>query len=135
MRRFTVAILVAFLLIVAVGPAQQVAAPGPTAPGTVKICSDKNLPPCADPPRAIKSPEPEVFQRGPREEDPGPCRIVAGGKLPDGRARDVRVERSLGYGLDEQAIRTIKKWKFKPATMGGTPVAVEIKIEVNFRLY
>ena len=134
MRRFTIAILVAFLLIVAVGPAQQVAAPGPTAPGTVKICSDKNLPPCADPPRAIKSPDPKYSNEAREKKIQGPVvlSLVVG---PDGRARDVRVERSLGYGLDVQAIKTIKKWKFKPATLDGKPVAVEIKIEVNFRLY
>jgi TonB family protein len=42
----------------------------------------------------------------------------------------------LGYGLDEEAYNTIKKWKFKPATeKDGTPVAAVVPVEVTFRLY
>ena len=54
---------------------------------------------------------------------------------PDGRVRDVKVQRSLGLGLDEKAIEAVKTWKFEPARKDGTPVAVQINVEVNFRLY
>jgi TonB family protein len=38
-------------------------------------------------------------------------------------------------GLDEQAIKAVKTWKFKPATLDGKSVAVQITVEVTFGLY
>ena len=52
-----------------------------------------------------------------------------------GRARDIRVSRSAGLGLDEKAIEAVKKWKFEPGMKDGNPVAVGVNVEVNFRLY
>ena len=51
-----------------------------------------------------------------------------------GHARDIRVVRSLGLGLDEKAIEAVNKWKFRPGYKNGAPVAVQATIEVNFRL-
>jgi len=51
-----------------------------------------------------------------------------------GKARDIRVVRSLGLGLDEKAIEAVNKWKFRPGVKNGQPVAVQATIEVNFRL-
>jgi TonB family protein len=53
---------------------------------------------------------------------------------PDGRATDIRVQRSLGLGLDEKAIEAVQQWRFKPGEKDGTPVPVQATIEVNFRL-
>lgn len=53
----------------------------------------------------------------------------------NGNPREVKVTRALGKGLDEKAIEAVKKWKFEPATKDGQPVAVEINVEVTFRLY
>ena len=47
----------------------------------------------------------------------------------DDLAHDISVVRSVGYGLDEEAIKGLKKWKFKP----GKPAPVQISVEVNFR--
>jgi protein TonB len=39
-------------------------------------------------------------------------------------------------GLDEKAMEAVRRYKFKPAMKDGkTPVAVQLSIEVNFRLY
>lgn len=47
-----------------------------------------------------------------------------------------RITRSLGYGLDEQALETISRYRFRPAIRDDAdPVPVMITIEVNFRLY
>lgn len=54
---------------------------------------------------------------------------------PDGRPHDLRVAHSLGMGLDEKAMESVRTWRFRPATKDGNPVAVEINVEVNFRLY
>jgi TonB family protein len=51
----------------------------------------------------------------------------------DGRARDITVQKPLGYGLDEKAIETVLQWRFKPATdAGGQPVACRVPIEIAF---
>jgi protein TonB len=47
---------------------------------------------------------------------------------------NVKVQRSLGLGLDEKAIEAVKQWKFKPGYKDGKPVTVAATIEVNFRL-
>jgi len=41
----------------------------------------------------------------------------------------------LPYGLTAQAIAMIRTWQFQPATgPGGNSVAVEVPVEVNFRI-
>jgi len=54
---------------------------------------------------------------------------------PDGRTHEVRVQRSLGMGLDEKAIAAVRIWRFEPARKNGQPVAVQVNVEVNFQLY
>jgi periplasmic protein TonB len=41
----------------------------------------------------------------------------------------------LGMGLDEKALQAVKQWKFEPAMKDGHPVAVQMNVEVSFRLY
>jgi len=46
-----------------------------------------------------------------------------------------RVIRPFGYGLDEQALKAVKKYRFKPAHKdNGEAVPVLLNVEVNFRL-
>ena len=54
----------------------------------------------------------------------------------DGTVGDVKVTKSLDekYGLDEQAVIAMKKWRFKPGTKDGKPVAVEVTVEMSFKL-
>jgi TonB family protein len=53
----------------------------------------------------------------------------------DGKVQDVRVKRSLGFGLDEKAVEKVRTWKFEPARKDGQPLAVQLNVEVNFHLY
>ena len=53
---------------------------------------------------------------------------------PDGRAHNIRLQSSLGSGLDEKAIEAVKQWRFSPGTKNGKPVVVPATIEVKFRL-
>ena len=53
----------------------------------------------------------------------------------DGLPTNIQVTHSLGMGLDEKAIETVKKWKFQPAMKDGKPVRVLISVEVVFHLY
>jgi TonB family protein len=57
--------------------------------------------------------------------------------MPDGRVGDVKVVRSLDsiYGLDAEAIATARQWRFEPALKDGRPVAVKIRIMMEFRLH
>jgi protein TonB len=55
----------------------------------------------------------------------------------DGRAVAVAVrpEKLLGAGLDEQAVKAVKTWKFKPATDAtGQPVSVIVPVEIRFEI-
>lgn len=55
--------------------------------------------------------------------------------LPDGTVDKIEVKRSSGYRiLDQSALRTIKKWRFLPATRGGVPVRGWINVPVRFEL-
>lgn len=51
-----------------------------------------------------------------------------------GHARNLRVVKSVGMGLDEKAIEAVSKWLFRPGTKDGKPVSVSAVIEVSFRL-
>jgi protein TonB len=54
----------------------------------------------------------------------------------DGRMTQMRVIKSPGLGLDETTINTLRTWRCKPANgPNGKPVAVQVPIEVTFRLY
>lgn len=47
---------------------------------------------------------------------------------------DVRVTKSLDPDLDQQAIKAVRQWRFKPGTKDGQPVPVEVTIEMTFTL-
>ncbi len=53
----------------------------------------------------------------------------------EGKAKDIKVTKSLGPGLDNKAIEAVKTWKFDPATKDGNPVMVEVMAEIDFALY
>lgn len=52
----------------------------------------------------------------------------------EGTPTQIKVVRSLGMGLDEKAVEALAKWKFRPATKEGKPVAVISNVEINFNL-
>ncbi len=85
-------------------------------------------------PRILYAPDPDYSEEARKAKYQGTVVlwVVVG---PDGRPRDIRVQRSLGLGLDEKAMEAVKTWKFEPARKDGQPVAVQINVEVNFRLY
>jgi protein TonB len=51
-----------------------------------------------------------------------------------GRTRDFKIVRSLGLGLDEEAVKAVSKWRFKPAVKNGKPVAILGEVYVGFHL-
>jgi TonB family protein len=85
-------------------------------------------------PQAIFSPEPSFSDEARKSKTQGTVTLmVVVGK--DGHTYDLRVTQSLGMGLDEKAMEAVKNWRFRPAMLAGHPVATQIAVEVDFRLY
>jgi protein TonB len=55
---------------------------------------------------------------------------------PDGSVTDIQVLRSLdpNFGLDQEAIKAARQWRFRPGMRMGEPVPVLVTIELTFTL-
>jgi len=85
-------------------------------------------------PQVIYNPEPSFSDEARKAKMQGiVVLLVIVGK--DGHTYNIRVGQSLGMGLDEKAIEALSRWRFKPATLNGQPVATQIAVEVDFHLY
>jgi periplasmic protein TonB len=85
-------------------------------------------------PRAMYDPDPEYSDAARKAKYQGSVLLwlVIG---PEGRPHNIRIQRALGMGLDEKAVAAVSTWRFQPGTLNGQPVAVEVNVEVSFRLY
>lgn len=56
--------------------------------------------------------------------------------LPDGTVGSVEIVRSLdsSFGLDQEAVKAAKQWRFRPGIRQGEPVPVLVTIELTFTL-
>jgi protein TonB len=85
-------------------------------------------------PEVIFNPEPSFSDEARKAKAQGMVLLwVVVGK--DGHTYNIRVGQSLGLGLDEKAIEAVNRWRFRPATLNGQPVATQIAIQVDFHLY
>ena len=50
----------------------------------------------------------------------------------NGKTGELQLDRSLGLGLDEQAILALLDIEFEPATKNGTPISVRSRVEFSF---
>ena len=84
-------------------------------------------------PKAIYSPEPDYSKEAGKIKYQGSCilKLIVG---PDGKTYDIKVDRSLGEGLDGKAVEAVRSWKFQPALKDGKPVAVAITVDITFHL-
>ncbi|MGD1102411.1 MAG: energy transducer TonB [Terriglobia bacterium] len=85
-------------------------------------------------PIAIYSPEPAYSEEARKAKFGG---IVMLWIVVDaqGIVRNVQIAKHLGMGLDEEAVKTVSTWKFKPAMRQGVAVPVQVQVEVSFRLF
>jgi protein TonB len=54
--------------------------------------------------------------------------------LDDGTVGDVTVTKPLDDGLDQQAVKAMKQWQFKPGTKDRKPVPVLVSVTMSFSL-
>jgi protein TonB len=96
----------------------------------VPFCGGIDNPPCTTPPRVTYSTGPNYPKQG-RARLPGTVQLalVVGS---DGLPREITVFRSLAPDFDEEAINSVKQWKFQPATLDGKSVATKIHVDVTF---
>lgn len=86
-------------------------------------------------PRLIREVKPGYTSDAMRARIQGTVRLQAI-VAPDGSVSAARVVRSLDdrFGLDQEAVKTVKQWRFLPGTLAGRPVPVLIEIELTFTL-
>jgi periplasmic protein TonB len=86
-------------------------------------------------PTVVKEVRPEYTPEAQRARIEGRVLLTAVVRT-NGTVDNVAVERSLDptFGLDQQAIKAMKEWEFKPGTKDGKPVAVRIHVEMTFTL-
>lgn len=51
-----------------------------------------------------------------------------------GRPAEIYVASPVGYGLDDKAVDSLARWRFRPAQLNGKPVRVQMTIEIDFKM-
>jgi TonB family protein len=113
-----------------IGPGTGSGVASPPLAGVVRVGS-----PGVTIPRLLKDVKPQYTADAMRAKIQGSV-LVECVVQTDGTVGDVRVIRSLDttYGLDQEAIKAAKQWKFAPGTRNGEPVPVTVSIELTFTL-
>lgn len=53
----------------------------------------------------------------------------------EGTVRNAHIVKSCGKDFDPNALKTVKTYRFKPATKDGQPVEVVVTVQVGFTIY
>lgn len=102
---------------------------------SMELKTDLILTPTVDvtePPRFIKKIIPEYPELAEKAGKEGIVILEAEIGL-DGKASNISVVQSIGYGCDEAAIAALRASRFKPAQEGNTAVVVHIQIPYRFQ--
>jgi TonB family protein len=84
-------------------------------------------------PRPLNAPDPEYSEEARKAGLQGKC-VLSLIVDSEGKPENIIVSRSLGMGLDENAIEAVRNWTFEPARKDGKPVAVQISVVVTYRI-
>jgi periplasmic protein TonB len=86
-------------------------------------------------PRVISSVQPKYTQEAMRARIEGQV-VMSAVVKDDGTVDEIKIVKSLDsmYGLDEEAMKALKQWKFEAGTLKGKPVAVRVRVEMDFNL-
>ena len=47
------------------------------------------------------------------------------------QAELLKVARSAGKEFDDEAVKAVNRWRFRPATCDGTPITAHVDVEVS----
>lgn len=102
-------------------------APPPPETGPIRITGDVKKP------EPLYTPRPRYTEIARRSRIQGVVLLEA---IIDtqGNVTDLRVLKGLSMGLTEEAEAAVKKWKYRPATLNGKPVAVILTLSVTYEL-
>jgi len=89
--------------------------------------------PGVTPPVLIRKTEPEYSEEARKAKYQGTVTLSVEVEA-SGQVTNAKVVRSLGLGLDEKAVQAVKNWKFRPGMQNLRPVAMEVQVQVSFRL-
>ena len=86
------------------------------------------------PPKVLQQSDPEFSEAARRSKFQGTVTLAV---VVDtsGNATDIRILHPVGSGLDAQAVRAVRTWKFRPGAKDGQIVQVEVAVETDFHLY
>ena len=111
----------AFTPSAAPAPAAPPAPPAPVTPPSFDAAQLDN-----------PAPRYPFLARRAREEGVVTLRVLV---TPQGRAKTLSVEHSSGSSrLDDEALKTVRRWKFLPARQAGNPVEAWVLVPVTFSL-
>lgn len=106
----------------------------PTATVPFDTCKYRTLGPGIRPPLGSSIVDPKYTDAARKARINGSV-IVAVAINEEGGVDDVKIVRPLGYGLDQNAMVAAQQDQFTPATKDGKPVAVQLNMEMTFKLY
>jgi TonB family protein len=150
-------VLSSVVLVLASSAAGQSSAMPATAAASYLLGSKKQNPPCPPPitdevtvfdvhkylpahgpgihsPRPLSAPDPEYSDAARKAKLNGDV-VVALAVNEKGGVDDIKVICSSDRRFEQPALDAVKQWEFAPGTEDGTPVPVQIKVEMSFRLY
>jgi TonB family protein len=121
------------------GPGAAAPRPNPDASGKYHVRDGVTAP------KLVFAPDPEFTDKA-RRKKLGGTLVVSLTVDAAGKPQDVRVSRSLAegisrklrpiaQGLDENAVKAVKEYRFEPAEFQGKPVPVETSVEINYRIF
>jgi TonB family protein len=109
----------------------------------VSAASDESLPndlvpistPGLRPPVPTRRIDPDYTSEAMRQRIQGAVKLIVVVRT-DGTVGQVRIAESLDpdYGLDGQAVKAARLWRFRPAELEGRPVPVAVTLILTFRL-
>ena len=112
-----------------------------TPPASPKVVQPTPPPKAMPPPAPVYSEAQPVFSPQPdipdslREEAMDKTCVALVTIQSDGKPSDIQVITSSGNNdLDQLAINTARKWKFKPATENGIPVVSQVRLHIEFEV-
>lgn len=123
-------------------PAQTGAAQ-PPVPSVTETTPEKPWPPTGvsrlgpelTPPQLVKEVKPGYTAAAMKAKIEGSV-VLEAVVQTNGAVGEVRVKRSLDreFGLDDEAVNALKKWRFSPGKKDGAAVPVLVEVEMTFTL-